>query len=162
MATSPSPGIPFAQHPTLGHGGGADNSPGVEVPVSILVSASLSATATVVLPGWDGCEYDVLGISIVSTTADAQDDTDYWTLDLQDAGSDGTGTTSLFSTAPASTTSGALDFSTANVPSEHQCDADARLGLQYGLKLVMTKAASATTLANVYANIRIRVNVTGN
>ncbi len=158
MATSPSPGIPLRQHPSLGWGSGA--SPGIEVLVGPISLGTITASTTWVIPVTDGSQFDFLGYSVVATGTDAVASGDNLAIDVQDAGSAGSGTTSMFSSVPDyATATGGLDFSVANVPSEAQADQNNQ-GLGHALKIVVTMTGTVN-LAGVYITLRVRIGGAG-
>lgn len=108
----------------------------------------VSATADFILPGFEK-NVTVSAVKIGAGTAVTANDTNYWTISLQNKGAAGTGTTELMDTTSDANTTKATGGSglTANVFASfgvNSSNTDVDAG--HALKLTLTKAASATDL----------------
>lgn len=116
---------------------------------------SMSATATyAVLHAIDG-DQEIVKVTFTPDTTDAADNSDYWTFQLQNGGTAGSGTTAMM--AAVDTRAVSLDGITAyKAETFTLLDAGKRVLDNEVVKLVVTKAASATTLAGALLTFTIK------
>jgi hypothetical protein len=120
----------------------------------------VAATADFILPGFEK-NITVLAVKVGTGTTVTADDTNYWTISVQDKGAAGTGTDEVMDTTSDANTTKATGGQglTANVFASFAVNsANADITAGYALKLTLTKVASATTLdgANVIVQYRER------
>jgi len=114
---------------------------------------TVSATNEIPLVHADRSDIRIKKVIVLVTTAVAADDNDYWTWDLQNKGTAGTGTTSLFATPPTSKAAslGALDDYVAY---ELEPDQNQEIAIGETLSLVLTKAGNAPDLTDCVVQVQ--------
>lgn len=107
----------------------------------------VNATATFVVGFTEG-PIQIRAVKIISEADLDGHASNYWTFDLQDTGTDGTGTTSLCSFVTDTPTTDKLEaFVGRNI---HSAVVPTSLAVGHGLKLVMTKASSAADFSGKF------------
>jgi|DEB0MinimDraft_6_1074348.scaffolds.fasta_scaffold00107_13 hypothetical protein len=99
-------------------------------------------------------DVEIVDIYVVSSATVAASGTNYWAIDFQAKGSAGTATTSLFSSAQDTQTTGF----TANVPRQFTPDQNQRIAQGTELAVKFTKAASAPNLDDLAVVVLYRAN----
>jgi|6_EtaG_2_1085325.scaffolds.fasta_scaffold42509_1 hypothetical protein len=120
---------------------------------AVVYVGSISATSSDnFLLGAEDSDIYIESITVLSESDADAHATNIWTIDVQDKGADGTGSTSLFATPPNTVTNGISALVPYTVsPDQNQLISDGQ-----GIAITFTKGASASNLDELRVQVRYR------